>query len=121
MIEKKSKEVQPCIFPFNYLGQTFNKCTILRDQDDKSWCSTKVDEDGNHDDSGGYWGHCGQDCVEKDQSVLKSEFSMSEGNIDLFLHVKHYFQFYSLFKKKKKFGVPNSATFIFIIFCVCNS
>ncbi len=24
--------------------------------------STKVDQDGNHDQSGGYWGHCGQDC-----------------------------------------------------------
>ena len=83
VIEKKSREVQPCIFPFQYLGQTFYNCTILKDPDDKPWCSTKVDEDGTHVTSGGYWGHCGQDCVEKEVTDLKSELSFKEGNLDI--------------------------------------
>ena len=86
VIEKKSRDVQPCIFPFQYLGQTFNNCTILKDPENKPWCSTKVDEDGTHVTSGGFWGHCGQDCVEKDLIELKSELSAEEGNFDVFFY-----------------------------------
>ncbi len=79
MIEKNSREVQPCIFPFEYLGQTFYRCTTLKDPDGKPWCSTKVDEDGSHVTSGGYWGHCGQDCQEDQAYPLDAEFTSNEG------------------------------------------
>lgn len=76
VIEKKSSKSQPCIFPFKYYGSTYDACTDVNDPDNKLWCSTKVDQDGNHDQSGGHWGHCGQDCSAR---PLKQnpEFSVS--------------------------------------------
>merc|ERR1719228_976565 len=38
---------QPCIFPFKHSGRTFWKCTRFGGYHNK-WCSTKVDENGNH-------------------------------------------------------------------------
>ena len=29
-------------------------------EDDKAWCSTKVDSEGGH--VGGQWGYCGEQC-----------------------------------------------------------
>ena len=79
MIEKKSRDIKPCIFPFKFSGQTFTQCTTVKDPDDKPWCSTKVNENGNHVTSGGYWGHCGQDCDEDQPEVQKAELAIDEG------------------------------------------
>ena len=62
VIEKKSKEFKPCILPFRHNGETYNNCTEVSDPEKKPWCSTKVDQLGNHVRSGGYWGHCNEDC-----------------------------------------------------------
>ncbi len=64
VIEKKTNCVKPRHFPFKYLGKSYNRCTSSRDPDYKTWCSTQADSDGNHLTTGGYWGHCGQDCGE---------------------------------------------------------
>ena len=64
------------MFPFKYDGGTYDKCTNVNDPDDKLWCSTKVDEYRNHDQSGGYWGHCGQDCTARPLKE-NAEFSIS--------------------------------------------
>ena len=84
MTEKKSQEDKPCIFPFKYLGQTLSQCTTLRDPNDKPWCSTKVDANGNHvtTGGGGFWGHCGQDCDDTQSDVMSAEFSFGEGNFN---------------------------------------
>ncbi len=74
VIEQREKKVKPCIFPFTYEGVTYNNCTIVNDPDDKPWCSTNLDEDGNHVVSGRYWGHCDQDC-NKISAKEKAEFS----------------------------------------------
>merc|ERR1711868_348964 len=37
----------PCIFPFNYKGQTFNKCTLFDSKDNKAWCAVAVNENGD--------------------------------------------------------------------------
>lgn len=47
-----------CIIPFTFKGTTYNTCTMA--EDDKAWCSTKVDSEGGH--VGGQWGYCGEQC-----------------------------------------------------------
>ncbi len=89
MIEKKGKDFKPCIFPFAYDGVIYNNCTEVNDPDNKAWCSTKVDENGNHVKSGGFWGHCGQDC-EKRSTDQRVQFSISTEGINLFLLTSTY-------------------------------
>ena len=51
-----------CIFPFFYNGKNQTTCTWDSSNltNNKSWCSTLVDESGNH--VGGKWGDCGPEC-----------------------------------------------------------
>ena len=54
---------KPCIFPFKLYGEVHNRCIISEAPDMLStlyWCSTKVDEDGNHEI--GQWGACSCGC-----------------------------------------------------------
>ena len=44
-----------CIFPFRYNGVLHHQCT--KDDHDKLWCSTQIDENGDYVD--GQWGNCG--------------------------------------------------------------
>ncbi len=72
--------MKPCIFPFKFNGETYNKCTDVNDPDDRLWCSTKIDDSGNHVQSGGFWGHCGQDCnIDTDHQAELSFSSFSQG------------------------------------------
>ena len=38
---------EPCIFPFNYQGQTFDKCTTFDANAGKAWCAVAVNENGD--------------------------------------------------------------------------
>ena len=51
-----------CIFPFTHNGVIHKTCTKhgIEDTEYKPWCSTKVDDNGNH--ISGNWGDCSQDC-----------------------------------------------------------
>ena len=49
---------KPCVFPFKYLGKTYNECTWALAAE--PWCSTQVDSDGNHITY--HWGYCGPYC-----------------------------------------------------------
>jgi len=80
VLEKKSHDVKKCIFPFKYSGQTFHRCTALHDPELKTWCSTMVDGEGNHLTSGGFWGHCGQDCSKKIPSNQNETLLKNQGN-----------------------------------------
>ena len=55
------------------------ECTTLKDSEDKPWCSTKVDENGHHVSSGGYWGQCGQHCDETQLEIQNEELSLKDG------------------------------------------
>ena len=79
MIEKRTQEAKPCIFPFTFLGQILTECTILKDPEDKPWCSTKVDNTGNHITSRGYWGHCGRECDQTQSEYQNAELSLKDG------------------------------------------
>ena len=49
---------KPCIFPFEYSGKTYSKCTAK--EHDQPWCSTEVDGYGKH--VKGKWGNCDSNC-----------------------------------------------------------
>ena len=48
-----------CILPFHFNGTTHDKC--LWDAEG-AWCSTKVDNNGNHTVGQGNWGYCHYNC-----------------------------------------------------------
>ena len=50
-----------CVFPFIYEGVTHSTCIEV--DGNKSWCSTKVDQDGAFIET--EWGYCGDQCVFK--------------------------------------------------------
>merc|ERR1719319_47758 len=50
-----------CVFPFNYMDTTINTCTTI-DGDERPWCSTQVDENGDHVANVGAWGYCDASC-----------------------------------------------------------
>ena len=54
-----------CIFPFKFRGITYNSCTTNGNDpgDTNAWCSTKVDDSGEHvGDGQGNWGNCETKC-----------------------------------------------------------
>ena len=53
-----------CIFPFFYNGKNKTTCTWDSSEltNNKPWCSTLVDETGNHVGGQGEWGNCGPGC-----------------------------------------------------------
>ena len=67
-----------CVFPFKFRSVTYNNCTTATNNPDdtKAWCSTKVDEFGNHVGGQGNWGHCEPKC----QCKLIQSFPKSNGN-----------------------------------------
>ena len=76
-----------CIFPFRYKGKTYDACT-WKDADqtnNQAWCSTKVDNLGNH--VRGKWGDCGQGCPfpEIEDGKLFSNFSTTPNCFESFV------------------------------------
>ena len=51
-----------CVFPFNYKDVKYNGCSLEDADDDKPWCSTKTDANGQHVGGQGQWGHCASNC-----------------------------------------------------------
>ena len=67
----------PCIFPFKLDGVAYHTCK-LDEKDGSRWCSTKIDESGQH--LQGNWGNCGSDCGEhiiycRDSNIISCEDS----------------------------------------------
>ncbi len=71
-----------CIFPFtvthNHLNFTYNECTGNHEIPGRLWCSTKVDDFGNHVINQTEWGYC---------DPSKKSFIF---NISLCLHTPSY-------------------------------
>ena len=53
---------KPCKFPFTFKGVTYSGCPIDPDDSSKRWCSTLVDEKGNHVVDQKEYGHCSDTC-----------------------------------------------------------
>lgn len=51
---------KPCVFPFTwtYNDETYDGCAFSPEVDQYPWCSTLVDEQGNHVSGKGEWGKC---------------------------------------------------------------
>ena len=53
----------PCVFPFVFADTVHKACTRDLDPENRPWCSTRVDEYGNHVESNpGEWGYCAPEC-----------------------------------------------------------
>ena len=55
-----SRKGVSCVFPFSLRGKIYSSCTYDYSHITKykPWCSTKVDQNGNHISAGGNWGIC---------------------------------------------------------------
>jgi len=51
-----------CVLPFTYNGRTYYECPVDPEDSTKFWCSTQVDQNGNHISNIGAYGHCGSSC-----------------------------------------------------------
>ena len=77
VVEKKSNETKPCIIPFIYQERLFNGCTDFVDIRAKPWCSTEVNENGEHIIGQGTWGECKDVCEMDRKGKLTSSNGMS--------------------------------------------
>ena len=58
-----------CVFPFQYKGITYHKCTSIEDEENgQPWCSTEVDSNGIYIE--GLWGYCNTECFEGNSSLV---------------------------------------------------
>jgi len=67
----------PCVFPFTFAGVTHQSCAdwIYGGQPEGStWCSTKVDANGEHVNGEGNYGFCGADCTSPKEAVGGEDF-----------------------------------------------
>lgn len=65
------KQVQ-CVFPFELKGKTYYECTWREEENNKPWCSTKVDSGGLHVGNQGNWGYCAPECpMEAKGNIIK--------------------------------------------------
>ena len=60
-----------CAIPFIYKGKKYNGCTLTDADNNRAWCSVRVDGDGKHIGGQGLWGHCSSKC-KIDQSMNPS-------------------------------------------------
>jgi len=51
-----------CVFPFAFNNKVHYSCIYDSSTDGHPWCSTKVDENGDHISQQGHWGHCSNSC-----------------------------------------------------------
>ena len=53
---------KPCIFPFKFKGEKYFGCPPDREVKGRRWCSTAVDNRGNHITGKGNFGFCEESC-----------------------------------------------------------
>lgn len=51
-----------CVFPFRLLGRTIEACTTLTEGDDRPWCPTNTDSNGEYRLGTRKWGYCDPEC-----------------------------------------------------------
>jgi len=72
--DSKAPETE-CVFPFTFNNFTYNGCPTDPTDETKTkrWCSTKVDETGNHITGGDNWGYCTEGCSPE---IFPDEFKL---------------------------------------------
>ena len=69
-----------CMLPFKFRGLFFNACPSDPSPTGNPWCSTKIDDNGEHIYEGPHWGECSPDCPTENEQTLRmhhNESSMS--------------------------------------------
>jgi len=71
---------KPCVLPFVWGGSVREGCISDGDPDNKYWCSTKVDSQGNHIPNSDNWAHCSPECttVQSSPSSASSAFTVDQ-------------------------------------------
>ena len=64
--------MQPCVFPFHWNFTTYFGCPEDYEDTTKTWCSTKVDEKGNHIQNHGKYGFCSNQCPVHQETAATS-------------------------------------------------
>ena len=57
-----------CVLPFIYDNKEYHSCIYGPFSDGIPWCSTKVDENGNHISKKGHWSYCSDSCAIENRS-----------------------------------------------------
>ena len=57
----RTENGQKCIFPFDYQGKTYHKCTSNDYDNDQPWCAYEVDRTGTLIED--EWGNCDAACT----------------------------------------------------------
>ena len=69
----RTKDGKKCKFPFKYEGETYTGCPVDPYEASETWCSTKVDQDGNHVEVGQNYGFCIEDCPKHVPKIEKGK------------------------------------------------
>jgi hypothetical protein len=75
-------KLAPCVFPFTYKDIVYHACTNASDPGGKIWCSTNVDESGNHVGGRSEWGYCDPDCQTFDDLLTTVNPLESKGELE---------------------------------------
>ena len=100
---KGPQKKKPCIFPFTHKGTVFEKCGCIlpfnktheqecrnkKHPKAKFWCSTKVDDNGEHLSGGGNYGFCDRECMISSTHKVKDVKDNSDREYEIF-HVHNY-------------------------------
>ena len=62
------------MFPFQFGKKLEYKCIWAENDDNGTWCSTDVDENGVHKPRSGNWGYCGPECPHADKPKAGMKF-----------------------------------------------
>ena len=61
-----------CVFPFKYNDEEYNECTWEEAPTGEAWCSTLVDEAGNHVENKKKWAVCGPGCPIESELMINN-------------------------------------------------
>ena len=64
-----------CMLPFKFDEFTFNACPSDPSPTGKPWCSTKVDDNGEHVYGGPHWGECSSDCPTENERTMSISYN----------------------------------------------
>ena len=68
-----------CALPFIYKNKKYNGCTLTDADNNKPWCSTRVDGNGKHIGGQGLWGHCSSRCkTDSSKKFINLHYSYSK-------------------------------------------
>ena len=78
------------MFPFQFGKKLEYKCIWAENDDNGTWCSTDVDENGVHKPRSGNWGYCGPECPHADKPKAGMKFVVANVTFPTFLNYANF-------------------------------